>query len=82
VFDPMQRANRIDDPAVAGVRDDLRNRLQAWMRDTGDPLLHGDVQIPPGAQVNDPDAKSFSEPLLEGQADGTVKRIPNPRVNA
>ena len=82
VLDPLQRVNRIDDPAVARIRDDLRNRLETWMRETGDPLLAGDVPLPPGGRVNDQDATSFAEDLLEGQADGTVKRIANPRINA
>jgi arylsulfatase A-like enzyme len=82
VLDPVQRDNRIADTTVADIRDDLKARLETWMRETGDPLLQGEVPIPPGGRVNDPDARSFSEDLLEGQADGTVKRIPNPRVNA
>ena len=47
-----------DDPAYAEVRAELAERLDAWMRETDDPLLHGDVAPPPGAEVTDPDAIS------------------------
>jgi hypothetical protein len=36
------------------------------MRDTGDPLLDGPVAPPPGAELNDPDQLSASEPVLGG----------------
>jgi arylsulfatase A-like enzyme len=35
--DPREAKNRIDDPALAKMRDDLRKRLQAWMDRTDDP---------------------------------------------
>jgi arylsulfatase A-like enzyme len=58
VFDPAEAANVADDPAYADVRAELAERLAAWMRETDDPLLHGDVEPPPGAEVTDPDAIS------------------------
>jgi hypothetical protein len=36
--DPLELANRIDDPALAAVRRRLQERLLAWMRGTADPL--------------------------------------------
>jgi arylsulfatase A-like enzyme len=36
--DPHESVNRLDDPAYADVRDDLRRRLLAWMIETDDPL--------------------------------------------
>jgi arylsulfatase A-like enzyme len=42
--------------------EELRARLEEWMRSTDDPLLHGDVPVPPGAVVNSPDQRSASEP--------------------
>ena len=56
VFDPAEAANVADDPAYADVRAELAERLDAWMRETDDPLLDGDVEPPPGAEVTDPDA--------------------------
>jgi arylsulfatase A-like enzyme len=35
--DPHETKNRIDDAALARVRDDLRSRLKAWMVRTADP---------------------------------------------
>jgi hypothetical protein len=37
--DPNERRNLIDDPAHAAVRERLRARLDAHMRETADPLL-------------------------------------------
>ncbi len=63
VFDPGEADNLAGDPAYAEILADLQERLETWMRDTEDPLLHGDPEPPPGAEVNDPDQISASEPL-------------------
>jgi hypothetical protein len=42
----------------------MRDRLDAWMVQTDDPLLRGDPTPPPGAEVNDPDQISASEPRI------------------
>ncbi len=55
VFDPLEGGNRALDPAAEPVLDEMRSRLQRWMRATGDPLLQGPVPAPTGAQINDPD---------------------------
>jgi N-sulfoglucosamine sulfohydrolase len=44
--DPDERRNRIHDPALAGVADELRRELVAWMRATDDPILRGPVASP------------------------------------
>jgi arylsulfatase A-like enzyme len=62
LFDPAESHNLADDPAHAGVLADMQGRLDAWMRDTDDPLLEGDVDPPPGAVVNDQEALSASDP--------------------
>jgi hypothetical protein len=47
------------------VADELRARLDAWMRETQDPLLNGPVAAPEGAEVNSPDQISPAEPVGE-----------------
>jgi arylsulfatase A-like enzyme len=61
-FDPNEAANLADDPACAEIRNELAGRLGSWMQDTHDPLLDGDPSPPVGAEINDPDQLSASEP--------------------
>jgi len=44
--DPHERTNLAEDPAHRGTLDRLRGQLEAWQRETGDPLLHGPVPLP------------------------------------
>jgi N-sulfoglucosamine sulfohydrolase len=62
VFDPNEAHNRADDPSAVDELEDMRARLDRWMRTTDDPLLHGPVPAPPGASANDPDGLSPREP--------------------
>jgi N-sulfoglucosamine sulfohydrolase len=62
-FDPNEAANLIASPNHQTVREELRGKLERWMDETEDPLLHGDPQPPPGAEINDPDQISATEPL-------------------
>jgi len=64
VFDPNEAHNLIGDPAAGQVLDEMRGRLDRWMHATNDPLLHGPVQAPSEARVNDPDGISPREPTL------------------
>jgi arylsulfatase A-like enzyme len=63
LFDPGEADNLAGDPAHADVLADLRERLARWMHATDDPLLHGDPVPPHGAEINDPDQLSASEPV-------------------
>ncbi len=63
VFDPNEANNLAADRDRRDVLDDLRALLERWMRDTGDPLLDGDPEPPPGAEINLPDQLSASEPV-------------------
>lgn len=60
-FNPGEGRNVIDDPAYADIADDLRARLEQWMRRTDDPLLDGPVPPPPGANINAQDQRSAEE---------------------
>ena len=62
VFDPQEQHNLIARDDHASVAADLRTRLDAWMRDTDDPLLDGPVPPPPGAEYNEQDQMSAREP--------------------
>jgi arylsulfatase A-like enzyme len=62
VLDPNEADNLATDPAHRATRDDLRARLEAWMRETDDPLLAGHVDPPPGVEINSPDQRSALEP--------------------
>lgn len=63
VFDPNEACDLAADPAHAEPLKEMRARLDAWMRETDDPLLAGGhVPPPPGAQVNDPEGLSPQEP--------------------
>jgi arylsulfatase A-like enzyme len=61
-FDPGEARNVIDTPGYAPVLADLRERLERWMIDTDDPLRHGPVPPPPGAQINRQDQRSAEDP--------------------
>jgi N-sulfoglucosamine sulfohydrolase len=63
-FDPVEAHNLIDAPYRAEIAAELRARLDDWMRETGDPLLEGPVPAPDGAEVNDPDQVSPTEPAV------------------
>jgi len=62
IFDPHETHNLTDDPSMGPVLDEMRSRLDRWMRATDDPLLRGPVPAPPGAVVNDPDGLSPRDP--------------------
>jgi N-sulfoglucosamine sulfohydrolase len=60
--DPSEGNNRIEDPALAGVADDLRRRLNDWMVRTADPLIDGPVPPGEGTFFNTVDQISASDP--------------------
>jgi len=58
VFDPNEACNLAADPASGEVLEQMRDRMKAWMVETGDPLLNGPVPLPDGGMTNDPDGMS------------------------
>lgn len=51
-YDPDEVDNRIDDPDLQSVVQDLRQRLQHFMEATADPLLQGELEMKPYYKVN------------------------------
>jgi N-sulfoglucosamine sulfohydrolase len=64
VFDPNEAANLAGDPGHQPVLDELRERLERWMRDTGDPLLDGPIEPLPGSRLNLPHHVSPDDPAV------------------
>lgn len=62
LYDPNEACNLAGDLSVAAILEEMRTRLEAWMRSTHDPLLNGPVPAPSGAELNDPDQVSASQP--------------------
>lgn len=63
VLDPAEGANLAGEPEAAGALEDMRGRLDAWMTETGDPLLDGPVEPPDGALVTPQTQVSPDAPL-------------------
>jgi N-sulfoglucosamine sulfohydrolase len=62
LHDPNEANNLADEPALEPVLEDMRTRLETWMRETEDPLLDGPVPAPEGAEVNGRDQLSPADP--------------------
>jgi N-sulfoglucosamine sulfohydrolase len=67
-LDPSEGNNRIGDPALTGVAENLRGRLHDWMVRTADPLLDGPVPPAEGTVVNTVDQVSASDPTTPPSA--------------
>lgn len=52
VADPGETTNLATDLRYAAIREELAGRITDWMHGTGDPLLSGVVEAPPGAKVD------------------------------
>ena len=64
VFDPHETNNLADDPHHRDALEEMRGRLDRWLEQTDDPLLHGKVPAPKGARVTlqdeiDPHGQSY-----------------------
>jgi N-sulfoglucosamine sulfohydrolase len=68
IFDPTEHQNLAADRASAKVLDDMRGRLDTWMKRTSDPLLKGPVPAPAGAKVNPADGISPQEPVVDANS--------------
>ena len=52
LFDPHEQHNLAGSAATATIQQDLDRRLDRWMRDTDDPLVHGPVPPPPAGAAS------------------------------
>jgi arylsulfatase A-like enzyme len=75
-LDPNEMRNVVDEAGYAAVRSDLAERLEAWQRETEDPLLSGDVPAPLGARISTRDQRSAEEPTVTVGANGALASAP------
>lgn len=64
VLDPNESCNRAGDPQCAAVLQEMRARLDRWMRETHDPLLTGILEPWPGMVTNPVDDESPEGPVI------------------
>jgi len=64
-FDPNERRNLIKDPAYTTHADSLRHRLNAYMQQTGDPMLSGYIPKPDGAKITVKSAQHNTDNIFE-----------------
>lgn len=62
IFDPQEANDLAASPAHRSVLEEMRSRLENWMKETRDPLLGGSVPAPPGLRVNPIDADAPDGP--------------------
>jgi N-sulfoglucosamine sulfohydrolase len=65
IFDPTEHHNLTSDAASSQALEEMRGRLDGWMKRTSDPLLKGPVPAPTGAKVNPADGISPQEPVVD-----------------
>ena len=72
VFDPNEQNNLSKDGAYQAKLEEMRGRLESWMKRTNDPILNGPVSLPPGGRSRDVNAISVGK---------LVDEVPGPAVN-
>ncbi|MHB1699404.1 MAG: sulfatase family protein [Acidobacteriaceae bacterium] len=56
IFDPAEQNDLAKNEDHAAVLQEMRGRLDRWMKRTDDPLLRGPIALPPGVRTTDPNA--------------------------
>lgn len=75
VFDPGEACNRASDPSYAGALQEMRSRLDEWMRKTGDPILAGRIEPENDSMTTSVDGESPqgewipAEPIIVARKD-------------
>jgi N-sulfoglucosamine sulfohydrolase len=64
IFDPNEACNVAQEPHAQEALQEMRNRLESWMKRTKDPLLQGPFPSPSGARINDPDDEKVSGKVI------------------
>lgn len=72
LLDPAEGNDLAADSSRADALEEMRERLDAWMQETEDPLLDGPVEPPPGAMVNEQWQVSPNDPLRLIEPDPTA----------
>jgi len=72
-FDPNETHNLAGDPRMSEVLSDMRGRLDAWVKETDDPLLDGPLMIPAGVSLTPQDAATPETDVEQVQ---TARRAP------
>jgi arylsulfatase A-like enzyme len=62
VLDPVELHDLAADPGHQEVLEQMRGRLDRWMDETDDPIRHGTVAAPDGAEFNLPEQATSREP--------------------
>jgi len=60
INDPCETNNLINEATHLPILNNLRMRLDNWMKKTNDPLIHGYVEVPQDVVLDDPDSISPS----------------------
>jgi N-sulfoglucosamine sulfohydrolase len=60
-FDPNEACNLASSQEHLAALTEMRQRLDSWMVETQDPLLHGPIPAPSGAELNPWDAESADD---------------------
>ena len=74
IFDPAEQNDLAKSEDHAAVLQEMRGRLDSWMKRTDDPLLRGPIALPPGAKTTDPNAISPEGGGRVGSAGGSASK--------
>ena len=62
ILDPLEQSNLAGKLSKRIVLEEMRHRLERWMKRTNDPLLNGPLEPPDRTLLNEPSARSARQP--------------------